>query len=142
MRSATAYFAGAGTVIVAIAAGLGGGLLISNIVSPQQSKHAGSEVTRLERRMSPEPIPASTDRLEPVPYLAQSQIAAAVADTPSQPQPASQPSPPQAAQTQAAAQPDEAKPPASSSPPAAQPAAASEPPAARERPAGEESFAS
>jgi hypothetical protein len=53
MRSATAYFAGAGTVIAAITAGLGGGLLISNIVSPQQPKQGSSEVTRLERRMSP-----------------------------------------------------------------------------------------
>jgi hypothetical protein len=81
MRSATAYFAGAGTVIAAITAGLGGGLLISNIVSPQQPKQGSSEVTRLERRMSPGPIPAN-GKLEPVPYLAASQISAAIAETP------------------------------------------------------------
>ena len=55
MRSAMAYFAGAGTVIVAIGAGLGGGMLISSIVSPQQPKQGSSELTRLERRMSTEP---------------------------------------------------------------------------------------
>jgi hypothetical protein len=65
----------------------GGGLLISNIVSPQQPKQGSSEVTRLERRMSPEPIPAN-GKLEPVPYLAASQISAAIAETPApQPQP-------------------------------------------------------
>src|SRR5712671_6811783 len=97
MRSATAYFVGAGTVIAAIAAGLGGGLLISDIVSPQQPKRGSNEVTRLERRISPEPIPGTNGKLEPVPYLAASQVAAAVGD-PQTPQPAPQPSPPQAAQ--------------------------------------------
>ena len=102
MRSATAYFAGAGTVIVAIAAGLGGGLLISDIVSPQQPKHGSVEMTRMERRASPDPIPATSKSLEPVPYLAAPQISAAVADNPPpQPQPATQPSPPQAAQASA-----------------------------------------
>ena len=59
MRSSTAYFAGAGTVIAAIVAGLGGGYLFFSIVSPHPEKHGSSEVTRLERRMSPEPIPAT-----------------------------------------------------------------------------------
>ena len=51
MRVTTAFFAGIGTVVVAIAAGLGGGLLLGDIMSPQQPKHPGSEMTRLERRM-------------------------------------------------------------------------------------------
>ena len=34
MRTSTAYFAGAGTVVAAIVAGLGGGLLFANIVHP------------------------------------------------------------------------------------------------------------
>jgi hypothetical protein len=38
MRSSMAYFAGVGTVVVAIATGLGGGLLIANIVSPHSPK--------------------------------------------------------------------------------------------------------
>lgn len=50
MRTSTAYFAGVGTVIVAVAAGLGGGYLAANIANPP----AG--VSKLERRMSAEPI--------------------------------------------------------------------------------------
>jgi hypothetical protein len=35
MRTSMAYFAGAGTVVAALAVGLGGGLVVANIVSPQ-----------------------------------------------------------------------------------------------------------
>ena len=66
MRAATAYFAGVGTVTVAIAAGLGGGLLLGNIMSPQQPKYPSSEVARLEQR-SPAPIPAANAAVRPVP---------------------------------------------------------------------------
>jgi hypothetical protein len=38
MRSSVAYFAGVGTVVGAIAAGLGGGLVIANIVSPHSTR--------------------------------------------------------------------------------------------------------
>jgi hypothetical protein len=69
MRTSTAYFVGAGTVIVAIVAGLGGGLLIANMVSPKPAKQ-GTELTRLEQRMSREPIQASAKPSEPVQYLA------------------------------------------------------------------------
>ena len=109
MRSAMAYFAGAGTVIVAISAGLGGGMLISNIVSPNQPKQGSTEMTRLERRMSPEPIQAMNGSSQPVPYLAESQVPAAVAEAPAQgasPQP-TPPAQPQA-QQQAPAQPQTA----------------------------------
>ena len=51
MRTTTAYFAGVGTVAVALAAGLGGGLLFSNIVAPHQPKYA-AEPTKLEQRMA------------------------------------------------------------------------------------------
>jgi hypothetical protein len=40
MRTTTAFFAGAGTIAVALAVGLGGGLLISNIVSPTLQSRA------------------------------------------------------------------------------------------------------
>ena len=63
MRSSMAYFAGAGTVIAAIAAGLGGGLLISNIVSPHAPR---TELSRLELRMSERPILATNAPSEPV----------------------------------------------------------------------------
>jgi hypothetical protein len=135
MRSSMAYFAGAGTVIVAIAAGLGGGVLISNIVSPHQPKHGSSEVTRLERRVSPEPIQAVTGSSQPVPYLAAPQVSAAVAETPAQP-PA--PRPQQQASTDPTAPAAQSAVP---SPPAAQPVAAAEQPATREKAAPEDSFA-
>jgi hypothetical protein len=94
MRTSMAYFAGAGTIVVAIAAGLGGGLTIANMVNPHQQKF---EQTRLEQRMSAKPIqPAaeadqskaqasntSADKPQadqpkvPVPYLAATQAASA-----------------------------------------------------------------
>ena len=70
MRVATAFFAGVGTVVVAIGAGLGGGLLLGDIMSPQQPKHQSSEVTRLEQRSSPQPITAMNGTSQPVPYMA------------------------------------------------------------------------
>jgi hypothetical protein len=73
MRASMAYFAGAGTVIAAIVGGVGGGLLIADMVSPKSPK-PGAELTRLERRMSPAPIPAANAPSEPVQYLAASQL--------------------------------------------------------------------
>jgi len=124
-----AYFAGAGTVIAAIAGGVGGGLLIADMVSPKSPK-PGAEQTRLERRMSPAPLPAANAPAEPVQYLAASQLppsGAAAEAVPAQPQTqadnsASTPAQP-SADTAAAS------PPAA---PAAQPAA----PAAHEQTAG------
>src|ERR1700676_4570165 len=74
MRASTAYFAGAGTVIAAIVGGLGGGLLIADIVSPKSPKQ-GIETTRLERHMA-SPIPAAAKPLEAVPYLSAPQLPA------------------------------------------------------------------
>ncbi len=79
MRASMAYFAGAGTVIAAIVGGVGGGLLIADMISPKSPKQV-AELTRLERRMSPEPIQAAAGPSEPVPYL--------VAPQPSAPNPA------------------------------------------------------
>jgi hypothetical protein len=149
MRSSVAYFAGVGTVVGAIAAGLGGGLVIANIVSPHSPKDSPkAEMTKLERRMSPEPIPAANAPAEPVPYLAtQPSTGPAVASaptpaTPDKPQTEGADRAPDAARTatvqpaeQTAATEPAAKPPeASKSPrpvPAAQ-AAAREPTAAPE----------
>jgi hypothetical protein len=88
MRASTAYFAGAGTVIAAIVGGLGGGLLIADIVSPKSPKQ-GTETTRLERHMASAPIPAAATPSEPVPYLSAPQLpapGAAIAAAPAQPQ--------------------------------------------------------
>ena len=73
MRTTTAYFAGAGTIVIAIAAGLGGGLVIADMVAPHSPK--GAEMSKFERRIS-EPIPVSNAPSEPVPYLAATQAAA------------------------------------------------------------------
>ena len=77
MRASTAYFAGAGTVIAAIVAGVGGGLVIADMISPKSPKQ-GTELSRVERRMSSEPIQAASGPSEPVQYLATTQLSAAV----------------------------------------------------------------
>jgi hypothetical protein len=124
MRTSTAYFAGIGTVVAGIAIGLGGGLTIANIVSPHPDK--GIETTRLERRMSGEPIPAGNPPAAPVPYLAATQP---VAVAPAQAEPrteAANPVPPPSpgaeppAATASTAKPQDTP---TSSPPAAAPSA-------------------
>ena len=62
MRASMAYFAGAGTIVVALAAGLGGGLTIANIVSPHKETR---EISRLEQRMAAKPLPASAQADQP-----------------------------------------------------------------------------
>ncbi len=61
MRTSTAYFAGVGTVIFAVAAGLGGGYLAANLANPP------SGVSKLERRMSAEPMSVAAAPAQPVP---------------------------------------------------------------------------
>ena len=87
MRISTAYFAGVGTVIVAVAAGLGGGYLAANFANPP------SGVSKLERRMSAEPISVAAVQPQPVPRA----VATSPASAPAQEQPQPQP------QTEAAA---------------------------------------
>jgi len=78
MRTSTAYFAGVGTVIVAVAAGLGGGYLAANIANPPPG------VSKLERRMSSEPISVAAAPAQPAPRA----VAASPVTTPAQePQP-------------------------------------------------------
>src|SRR5262245_46203015 len=110
MRATSAFFAGVGTVAVAIGAGLGGGLLLGEIMSPQQPKYPSSEVTRLEQRGAPQ-IQAANGAAQPVPHLSPTQAAATVAEPQSQPQ---QPQPqPQQTQPQQQPQPQQqAQPPA------------------------------
>src|SRR4029077_16846823 len=85
MRITTAYFAGVGTVVAAVAMGLGGGLLISNIVSPHEPK---TEMSKLELRMSAKPIAVSNAPSEPVPQIQVNQATPSAANAaPAQPQP-------------------------------------------------------
>jgi hypothetical protein len=134
MRVSTAYFAGAGTVVAAIVGGVGGGLLIADMIHPKPPKQ-GVEVSRMERRMSQEPIQAASGPSEPVQYLNASPLpgsgnAAALVPAQSQPQTETAnaaPAPAQPAVTSAAAQTVAAAPSAASDArpavPAAQPVA-------------------
>jgi hypothetical protein len=79
MRTSTAYFAGVGTVIAAVAAGLGGGYLAANIANPPPG------VSKLERRMSAEPISVAAAPAQPVPRTTSPAITSA-----QEPQPQSQ----------------------------------------------------
>jgi hypothetical protein len=65
MRTSTAFFAGVGTVFVAIAAGLGGGLTIGNVMSPQTPQYG-----KLDRHTTSSDARATKDPMVPVPYLA------------------------------------------------------------------------
>ena len=92
MRASMAYFAGAGTVLAAIVGGVGGGLLIADMLSPKSPKQ-GTETTRLERHLAPAPIAAAATPSGPVPYIAVPQPSApgtTVAAAPEQPQPQTQ----------------------------------------------------
>jgi len=105
MRTSMAYFAGVGTVIAAVGAGLGGGYLAANISNPPTQA-----VSKLERRMSAEPITVSTPPAESVAHVAATKPAAA----PAQEQPQTQPQ----QQTQAQQQTEAASPSANAAPPA------------------------
>jgi hypothetical protein len=128
MRTSTAYFVGAGTVIAAIVAGLGGGLLIANIVSPTPAKQ-GIEVSLMERRKASEPVPVKAGPSEPVQYLAAPALPGPAAAAPV----AAQPAPP----TEAVNSAPSAIPPAAvaAAAPVAQPAT---PPAERTTPVAQE----
>jgi hypothetical protein len=120
MRTSMAYFAGVGTVVAAVAVGLGGGVLISNIVSPHAPR---IEMSKLELRMSEKPIAIANTASEPTAYLAATAPASSgpiTVPTPAQnKQPAepadSAPTQPQATQTAAEA-PPAASPPQSAAP--------------------------
>ncbi len=134
MRTSTAYLAGAGTVIAAIVGGVGGGFLIADMINPKSPKQ-GIEQTRLERRMSPEPIPAANAPSEPVQYLGVTQLSALNATAAAVPTPAQAPAQTKTEDEKSAAPAAQATDSAAASQPAApasQPAAAV-PATARER---------
>jgi hypothetical protein len=75
MRVPMVFFAGAGTVLVAIAVGLSGGLIVANVLSPHAPK---PQMNLLERRASDDAARALNTQL-PVPYLAATTTAATMA---------------------------------------------------------------
>ncbi|WGD53450.1 hypothetical protein QA641_05910 [Bradyrhizobium sp. CB1650] len=82
MRASTAYFVGAGTIIAAIAIGLGGGILAGNVMNPIAPKQ-GPDTAR-ERRA--ESVPATNAPSERIQYLTGSQAFGAVVAAPTQDQ--------------------------------------------------------
>lgn len=125
MRASTAYFVGAGTIIAAIAIGLGGGIVAGNImnpITPKQGADAGKPTPHVEA--------AATTKAQPegLQYLTGSQAFGAVmaapvqarddAKSPAQPdtqtQANAQPAAPQASEA-AAVEPPKSAPPAKTS---------------------------
>ncbi|MBR0749061.1 hypothetical protein JQ582_34540 [Bradyrhizobium japonicum] len=117
MRASTAYFVGAGTIVAAIAIGLGGGIVAGNIMNPVVPKQ-GPDTSMAQRAEAAKPATtnAPSERLQ---YLTGSQAFGAMIAAPAQAEAKSEPA---RSDTQASQ--------ANAEPPAPQPsqAAAAEPP--------------
>ena len=122
MRASTAYFVGAGTIVAAIAIGLGGGIVAGNIMNPVASKQ-GPDTSKMAQRAeaAAAATPAKTDApSERVQYLTGSQSFGTIIAAPAQARD----------EAKAEAKPDTQTTQANAEPPAPQPsqAAAVEPP--------------
>ena len=118
MRASTAYFVGAGTIVAAIAIGLGGGIVAGNIMNPVSSKQ-GPDTSKMAQRAEaakPAMTDAPSERLQ---YLTGSQAFGAMIAAPAQAEAKSEPAKRDTQASQVTAE-----------PPAPQPsqAAAAEPP--------------
>ncbi|WP_025032316.1 hypothetical protein [Bradyrhizobium sp. DOA9] len=83
MRASTAYFVGAGTIIAAIAIGLGGGIVAGNIMNPVTSRQ-GPDTSKVAQRTAPS-APATTNApSERVNYLTGSRAFGAMIAAPAQ----------------------------------------------------------
>lgn len=83
MRASTAYFVGAGTIIAAIAIGLGGGIVAGNIMNPVGSRQ-GPDTSKVAQRTATA-APATTNApSERVNYLTGSQAFGAMIAAPAQ----------------------------------------------------------
>jgi hypothetical protein len=86
MRAATAYFIGAGSIVAAIAVGLGGGIVAGNIMHPIAPKQ-GPDTGQMAQRAEPAAIATTTNApLERVQYLTGSQTFGAMIAAPAQAQ--------------------------------------------------------
>jgi hypothetical protein len=73
MRASTAYFVGAGTIVAAIAIGLGGGIVAGNIMNPITPRR-GPDTSKMAQRAEAAATPATTNAAsERVQYLTGSQ---------------------------------------------------------------------
>lgn len=83
MRASTAYFVGAGTIVAAIAIGLGGGIVAGNIMNPVSLKQ-GPDTSKMAQRAEaakPAMTDAPSERLQ---YLTGSQAFGAMIGAPAQ----------------------------------------------------------
>jgi hypothetical protein len=82
MRASTAYFVGAGTIVAAIAIGLGGGIVAGNIMNPVSPKQ-GPDTSKVAQRADAKPATtdAPSERLQ---YLTGSQAFGAMVAAPAQ----------------------------------------------------------
>ncbi len=85
MRASTAYFVGAGTIVAAIAIGLGGGIVAGNIMNPIAPKQ-GPDTTKISRRAEAAASATTNAPSERVQYLTGSQVFGTVAAAPAQAQ--------------------------------------------------------
>lgn len=134
MRAATAYFVGAGTIVVAIAIGLGGGIVAGNIMNPIAPKY-GLDTGKLAQRgetaataATPVTMSAPSERVQ---YLTGSQAFGTMIAPPAQAKDEAKP------EAKLEAKPDTQATQARAEPPAPQPsqAAAVEPPKEQIKPA-------
>ncbi|KJC54679.1 hypothetical protein UB31_03365 [Bradyrhizobium sp. LTSP849] len=122
MRASTAYFVGAGSIVAAIAIGLGGGIVAGNIMHPIAPKQ-GPDTGKMAQRAEPAASPTTTTSApsERVQYLTGSQTFGGVIAAPAQAQDEAKPeAKPDVQTTQASAEPP--------APPPPQTTAAVEPP--------------
>jgi hypothetical protein len=87
MRASTAYFVGAGSIVAAIAIGLGGGIVAGNIMHPIAPKQ-GPDTGKMAQRAEPAAVATTTTSApsERVQYLTGSQTFSPVAAAPTKAQ--------------------------------------------------------
>ncbi|MGY0569923.1 hypothetical protein ACTGJ9_001670 [Bradyrhizobium sp. RDM12] len=103
MRASTAYFVGAGSIVAAIAIGLGGGIVAGNIMHPIAPKQ-GPDTSKTERRA--DVVTTTSAPSERVQYLTGSQSFGAMIAAPAQAQGEAKPdSKPDSGSAQANSQP-------------------------------------
>ncbi|PSO21014.1 hypothetical protein [Bradyrhizobium sp. MOS003] len=84
MRASTAYFVGAGTIVAAIAIGLGGGIVAGNIMNPVASKQGPDTSKMAQRAESGGAVTQASVPSERVNYLTGSQAFGAMIAAPAQ----------------------------------------------------------
>jgi hypothetical protein len=99
MRASIAYFVGAGTIVAAMAIGLGGGIVAGNIMHPIAPKQ-GPDTGKMAQRAEPVAAPTTTSApSERVQYLTGSKTFGAIVVVPAQAQDEAKPEPKSETQT-------------------------------------------